>query len=73
MNWKLPLYNKEKLLLAFEYGLTISEVAKGRGVELTPAIVKRAEDLIEKEFRGQTASYNATHMIPNILAVFETN
>lgn len=67
------LYNKEKLLLAFEYGLAISEVAKARGVKLTPTIVKRAEEIIEKEFKAQTAEYNATHMVPNILAVFETN
>lgn len=73
MMLNLPLYNKEKLLLAFEYGLTISEVARARGVELTPAIVNRAEELITKEFRENTAEYNATHMIPNILAVFETN
>ena len=67
------LYNKEKLLLAFEYGLTISDVAKRQGIELTPEIVKRAENLIEKEFKSQTAEYCATHMVPNILAVFETN
>lgn len=68
-----PLYNKQKLLLAFEYGLTISEVARDKGVPLTPEIVKRAEDIISKEFKGQTAAYCATHMVPNILAVFETN
>jgi len=61
------------LLLSFEYGVCISETAKERSIELTPEIVKRAEDLIVKEFKSQTAEYNATHMIPNILAVFETN
>jgi hypothetical protein len=67
------LYNKQKLLLAFEYGLVLSDVAKQKGVELTPEIVKRAEDLLEKEFKANTASYNATHMVPNLLAIFETN
>ena len=69
----LPLYNKQKLLLAFEYGIVLGDVAKQKGVEVTPELVKRAEELIEKEFRANTASYNATHMIPNILAIFETN
>ena len=73
MSWMPHLYNKQKLLLAMEYGLVLSETAHARGVELTPDIVKRAEDLIEKEFKGQTAEYCATHMVPNILAVFETN
>lgn len=67
------LYNKEKLILAFEYGLILSDVAKQKGVEVTPEMVKRAEELITKEFKANTASYNATHMVPNILAIFETN
>ena len=69
----LPLYNSQKLLLAFEYGLILSDVAKEKGVILTPELVKRAEDLIVKEFKANTASYNATHMVPNLLAIFETN
>jgi hypothetical protein len=73
LNLKLPLYNTQKLLLSFEYGVCISETAKERGVELTPEMVKRAEEIIEKEFKSQTAEYCATHMVPNILAVFETN
>ena len=69
----MNLYNKEKLLLSFEYGLAIGEAAREREVRLTPEMVKRAEEIIEKEFKGQTAEYCATHMVPNILAVFETN
>ena len=65
--------DRKEILLAFEYGLILSDVAKQKGVELTPELVVRAEELIAKEFDSQTTSYNATHMVPNILAVFETN
>ena len=73
MNWMFPLYNSQKLLLALEYGVTISEVAKERGVELTPAHIHRAEGIILKEFREKTAERVAIDMIPNIMAVFEPN
>jgi len=60
-------------MLAFEYGMTISEVAKERGVPLTANHMKIAEEIITKEFREKTAERVAVEMIPNILAVFETN
>lgn len=67
----LPYFGKEKLLLAFEYGLTIARVAQEQNVELTPEIVKRAEKIIENEFRNQTPTFLATNMVPIILSVFE--
>jgi hypothetical protein len=70
---KLPLFGKKKLLLAFEYGLTISQVAKEQGVELTPELVEKAEKIIFNEFKNQTPTRVSVEMIPNILAVFETN
>ncbi len=68
---KLPFFGKEKLLLSFEYGLTIARVAYENKVELTPEIIVRAEKIIESEFRTQTSTFLATNMVPIILSVFE--
>lgn len=71
--FKLPFYGKKKLLLAFEYGVVISEVAKEKGVDLSAEISNRAEEIICKEFDTKGPERLAIEMIPNILAVFETN
>ncbi len=74
--WLLSLgkrnpYSTTKLLLAFEYGIVISQVAKDRGIEMTREIVEKAEVMLENEARTQTTSRMATQMMPNILSVFE--
>lgn len=66
-----PSFSREKLLLAFEYGLTIAQVAQKHNVEIDAALVERAERMIEGEFKNQTAEHNAVNMVPNILTVFE--
>lgn len=71
--WKPKFFNKQKLLLAFEYGVVLGDVAKQKGVEVTPEMVKRAEHLIEQEFTNNTAERLALDMIPNLLAIFETS
>lgn len=68
---KLPYFGKEKLRLAFEYGLTISEVAHANKVELTKEIVERAEKVLISEFSSQTPTFLATQMVPIILSIFE--
>lgn len=68
---KLKAEREKKILLAFEYGLMLGEVARGMNIELTPEHVKRAEKMIENEFRTQTASFLAGNMQPNLLTVFE--
>lgn len=73
MRLKIPLYSNQKLRLAFEYGVAIADVAKKEGVELTPEIIKRAEEIIVSEFSSRSASKVACEMVPNLLAVFETN
>jgi hypothetical protein len=70
---RLPFYSKKKLLLAVEYGVILSETAKQRGVELTPDMVKKMEVIVENEFNNKDATRVSVEMIPNILAVFETN
>lgn len=62
---------RAKLLLAFEYGLLLYDVAKQQGVELTPELVTRAEKMIENEFATQDASFLAGNIVPNLLTVFE--
>ena len=71
--FKFPLFGKKKLKLAFEYGLTIADVAKQQNVELTPEIIDRAEHIILEEFSTKSPTRVFVDMIPNILAVFETN
>lgn len=64
-------FGPKKLLLAFEYGLILSELAHKEGVEVTPEMVKRAEKMIEGEFSTQRATHLAGNIVPNIMTVFE--
>lgn len=70
--FKLPLFGKKKLLLAFEYGIVLSTVIRDQGKELTPEIVARCEEIIEKEFTAKSSNRVALDMIPNLLASIET-
>ena len=70
---KISLFGKKKLLLAFEYGVILSQVAKEHNVELTPEIVKRAEQVLINEFQTKSPTKLAVEMTPNILAIFETD
>lgn len=69
--FNIPLYRPKKLLLAFEYGVMLSQVAQKQGVELTPEIVERAERMIYSEFTRNDDQFLATRAVPNILSVFE--
>lgn len=69
--FNLPFFGKEKLRLAFEYGLVLSETAHKHKVELTSEMVEKAEKMIENECRTQNASFVANQMIPNIMSIFE--
>jgi len=60
-------------MLAFEWGIVLADVAKQQGVELTPAIIERAEKIILNEFRSRTPSELAGHMEVILLSIFETN
>lgn len=61
---------EKKILLAFEYGLNLSEVAREMKIELTAEHVIRAEEMMKSEFSTQTASFLAGNMNVNILSVF---
>lgn len=66
-------FNREKLLLSFEYGVLLSEVAQQHKVELTPEIMERAEKMIEDEFKDNNATHLAVMAMPLILSIFETD
>lgn len=69
----LPLFNKQKLLLAFEYGIILSETAKINNIELTPEIVKRCEEMVFNEFKSKNPTKLSVETHANILSIFETN
>ena len=60
-----------KMLLAFEYGISLSEVARKMKIELTADHVKRAEEMMLNEFSTHNASFLAGNMVPNLMTVFE--
>ena len=64
-------FDKEKILLAFEYGVVLGDVARDMGVSMDPELIKRAEAMIEGEFKNQTASHLSTNIVPNIMTAFE--
>lgn len=65
-------YNQNKFLLAFEYGLTISEVARKENIELSPKMIEAAEKMLLNEANSGDETRMAVQMIPNILSIFET-
>lgn len=69
LNWRKE--RRAKILLAFEYGLNLSEVAREMKIDLTADHIKRAEEMIENEFKTQNASFLAGNMTPNLMTVFE--
>jgi hypothetical protein len=65
-------FDEKQLLLAFEYGVVMSDVAKNMKVKLTAEIIARFEDILIKEFTTKDFDKVALEMVPNILAGFET-
>lgn len=68
---KKLIFDREKTVLAFEYGLVLSEVAKEKNIEVTPELVAKAEAMLISEFESQNSVNLAINMIPNIMSVFE--
>lgn len=69
--WPLNIFGKQKLLLALEFGVNISEVARELKIEVTPEMVNKAETILLNECRTGTASKFACNMVSYTLAVFE--
>lgn len=71
---KLPkFYSEQKLLLAFEYGLVISEVARQQNIEVTKELSERSEKMLLNEFSKKKGQILSLEMLPNILSIFETD
>lgn len=66
-----PFYSKKKLLLSFEYGIVLADVAKEMGQHVTPEMVMKAEEMIINEFSQKSPTRLAVEMTPNLLAMFE--
>ena len=66
-------FRTQKLMLSFEYGVILSQVAKDRGVELTPEIVRKAEEVLLDAFCRYTPTQLAVEMEPIILSILETD
>lgn len=70
-NWSLNPFSKKKTLLAFEFGIVLSNVAKQLNIEVTPEIVAQAEKILEKELIYRSSQQFACNMNVYILAVLE--
>lgn len=69
--FKFWLFGKSKVLLAFEYGVLLSETAQKLDVKITREFMERAEVMIVGEFSTRNAEEIAIDMSPNILSAFE--
>ncbi len=68
---RIPVFGKKKLILAFEYAVTLADVVHQNKAELTPEIVERMEAIILKEFPAKSAERLAIDMNVNVLAALE--
>lgn len=64
-------YSKAKALLAFEFAIVLSDVAHELKLEVTPEIVKKAEDLLVEELGRGSSEKFAASMNVYVLAVLE--
>ncbi len=69
--WPFAYYDKSKAMLAFEFAIVLSDVAKELKIEMTPDIVIRAENLLEKELGFKSPIDFACHMSVYALAILE--
>ena len=67
----LPFFGTKKLRLAFEFGVIMSEVAKGMNMELTPEMVARAEEILLDQSKTKSATEFASQMNACAMAAFE--
>jgi hypothetical protein len=68
---RLPIYGNQTLKIAFEFGVVLSEVAKEKGIALTPEISARAEEILINELRINGLKKTALNFVPLILATLE--
>jgi hypothetical protein len=71
MKKQKPKEKISKEIIAFEFGVMLSEVAKNKKVTLTKEIVVRAEEILESELKERGPERFALEMVPILLSVFE--
>jgi len=71
MKNRLPIYGNKTLKVAFEFGLILSEVAKDKGVKLTPEMSKKAEEVLINELRTNGLTKTALNFVPLVMAILE--
>jgi len=72
-SWKVsPEEAKNKVLIAFEFALVVTEVAKKMNIEVTKELVETAEDILVKEMELGDSTYFAKEMQNLATAVFGT-
>ena len=69
--FKIPLFGKQKLRLAFEYGLTLAHTAHEMKAELTSELVEEAEEALVNEFTNETPTFLAVNMGQTVLSMFK--
>ena len=67
----IPIYGKKTMLLAFEFGLVISDTARTRNIRLDREIAERAEEIFFEEIRLNGFKKTALNFTPLILAALE--
>ena len=71
INFRPPVYGNKTLKVAFEFGVVLSEVAKEKGITLTPVMSARAEEILINELKINGLSKTALNFVPLTLAVLE--
>lgn len=66
------LYSNKKLRLAFELGLTIADTCKQHNIEVTPDLIKKAEEVLVKEFTRSNPTKLSVDFIPILLSILES-
>lgn len=68
---RLPIYGNKSLMLAYEFGLILSEVAKENNIEVTRNISERAEKILINEIRTKGWRKTTLNITPLIMAALE--
>lgn len=71
IKYRPPIYGKKTLLIAFEFGAILSEVAMKNKIELDKEIILRAEKILLQELRTNGLQNTAMNFTPLILAALE--
>lgn len=70
VSFRLPVYGKSAMKIAFEFGLVLSETAKTKGIELTPEMVLKAEESLLNEIKINGLNQTAINFVPLVMTVF---